>query len=235
MRTVHYRGSAYYGWEGVYAHLQPVGGLLPYAETIQDLVEQQFHRYYTWLEAMDKAGVERELFLDSGGELLTAGWNPLRLNKLGTLELRGMDSNYPEVVLALVDLVVTLAQRVQGEGLTVRPQPELRKFMRQGDMLYVPDFKYLNGELLYQAVTEGTSSQEIRDYLDSILEFANSEGELSAALACFKDQQDNYRTTEAKLLEQFIPATEELSREAGLKVVRHCCDHFEAQVQKLAF
>ncbi|PSO99394.1 MAG: hypothetical protein BRC47_16030 [Cyanobacteria bacterium QS_7_48_42] len=77
MRTVHYRGSKYYGWEGVYTHLLQVGGLIPYAESVEDLVEQQFHRYYSWLEAMDSAGVERQLFLDSGGELLTAAWNPL--------------------------------------------------------------------------------------------------------------------------------------------------------------
>lgn len=233
MRTVHYRGSAYYGWDGVYTYLQPVGGLLPYAETIQDLVEQQFHRYYTWLEAMDNAGVERELFVDSGGELLTAGWNPLRLNRLGTLELRGMDSNYPEVVLALVELVVTLAQRVQREGLTVRPQPGLKKFSLQGDLLYVPDFQFLNRELFYQAVTEGVSSPDIQVYLDSILKFAHPGGELPSALAYFKDQAGNYRTTEAELLEQFMPATEELSREAGLKIVRYCCDQLEAQVQNL--
>jgi gamma-glutamyl:cysteine ligase YbdK (ATP-grasp superfamily) len=230
-RTMHYRGSAYYGWEGVYAHLQPVGGLLPYAETVQDLVEQQFHRYYTWLEAMDQAGVERDLFLNTGGELLTAGWNPLRLNKLGTLELRGIDSNYPQVVLALVDLVVTLVQRVREENLTVRPQPDLKVFMQQGQTLYVPDFKYLNGELFYQAVTEGIESQDIQSYLDSILEFATFDGR--PTLARFKEQLGNYRTTEAELLEQFTPATEELSREEGLKVVRYCCDQFEAQVQNL--
>ncbi|PSP04767.1 MAG: hypothetical protein BRC54_10465 [Cyanobacteria bacterium SW_7_48_12] len=74
---MHYRGSKYYGWEGVYTHLLQVGGLMPYAESVEDLVEQQFHRYYSWLEAMDSADVERQLFLDSGGELLTAAWNPL--------------------------------------------------------------------------------------------------------------------------------------------------------------
>jgi len=42
------------------------------------LVELQFARYYTWLEAMDKAGVERHLF-QKGGSLLKAAWN-LRLN-----------------------------------------------------------------------------------------------------------------------------------------------------------
>jgi carboxylate-amine ligase len=37
---VHYRGSKYYGWEGVYTHLQQVGGLMPYAESVEYLAKR---------------------------------------------------------------------------------------------------------------------------------------------------------------------------------------------------
>lgn len=234
MRTVHYRGSEYYGWEGVYANLQPVGGLLPYAESVEDLVEQLFHRYHTWLKAMKQAGVEPELFLESGGELLTSGWNPVRLNRLGTVELRGMDSNYPEVTLALVTLVVNAANRVRREGLTVRPKAGVKKFELRSQELNVPEFKYLNGELLYGAVTEGIDSPAVRIYLDSLLEFVSPGRELWASSGKFRTALGEYRTTEAKLLREFPPATAQLSREEGLRLVRHCCDRFEEQVKSLS-
>lgn len=97
---------------------------------------------------MDKAGVERHLFLESGGNLLDASWNPVRLNDLGTVELRGIDSNYPEVVLAILSLVYNAAQRVRHEGLTVRPAEGACTFELSGNKLSVPDFEYLSDILL---------------------------------------------------------------------------------------
>ncbi len=232
-RTVHYRGSDYFGWEGVYTYLQPVGGLMPYADRIEDLIVQHFHRYYTWLEAMDRADIERHLFWESGGEFLTAGWNPLRLNRLGTVELRGMDSNYPERTLALITLVVSAANRVRQEGLTVKPQPDLQIFEWSDSQLNVPDFNYLNGELLYGAVTEGVNSKAVALYLDSILEFV-CQGNDAKVLSKFRTDQGSYRTTEADLLQAFPPVTEHLSRQEGLHLVRHCCDQLEAQVEQLS-
>jgi carboxylate-amine ligase len=232
VRTMHYRGSEYYGWEGVYTHLQAVGGLSPYASSIEKLVEQQFYRYYSWLEAMDRAGVERRLFLDSGGELLKVGWNPVRINKLGTVELRSMDSNYPEVVLALVNLIVSVVNRVLADNLTVRPGSGATQFEVQGTKLIVPEFNYLNGELLYNAVTEGIDSHPIRNYLNSIFEFAYGKNQWQAlsASAQFRTANGEYRTTEAEILQQFAPTTEQLSSDDGLNLVQHCCEQMEKQV-----
>ncbi|MGF1481601.1 MAG: glutamate-cysteine ligase family protein [Cyanophyceae cyanobacterium] len=230
MRTMHYRGSKEFGWEGVYTHLQPVGGLMPYAETVEDLVEQQFYRYYTWLQAMDEAGVERRLFWDSGGELLKAGWNPVRLNKLGTVELRGMDSNYPEVTLALVTLVVEAANRVRREGITVRPAP-VKTFELTGKQLKVPEFSYLNGSLLHSAVTEGVKSAEVKNYIDSIVEFSSAAGNFEC-LNQLKSMGE-YRTTEAELLDKFASPTGKISYEEGLQLVLYCCDRLEKQVESL--
>lgn len=232
-RTVHYRGSEYFGWQGVYTHLQPVGGLMPYAETTEDLVAQQFHRYYTWLEAMDQAGIERQLFWDSGGELLTAGWNPVRLNRLGTVELRGMDSNYPALTLALITLVVGAAQRVRNEHLRVTPQAGVHQFEWQDDQLLVPEFDYLNGNLLYGAVTEGSHHEAVKPYLNSVLAFVCQQEEFVQPLAKLKSDLGDYQTTERVLLDEFPPVTDQLSREAGLDLVRHCCDQLEHQVQSL--
>lgn len=232
--TVRYRGSDTYGWDGVYTNLQPVGALRPYATCVEELVELQFERYYAWLEAMDKAGVERHLFLESRGKLLEASWNPVRLNNLGTVELRGIDSNYPEVVLAIIHLVYQAAQRVRVEGLTVRPAEGVRTFELSGNKLSVPDFNYLNGDLLYAAVTEGAKSPDVRAYLDSLLEFAVQEGsEGSNYLAKLRSELGEYETTEAEILREFTPSGAFLSKEEGLRLVRSSCNKLEEQVSSL--
>jgi len=98
LHTVHYRSDL--AWEGVYTHLQPVGGLQPYAASAEELVELQFARYYTWLEAMDKAGVERHLFQKGRQPAKSCLEPPQRYWNCGN----ATDSNYPEVILAISGL-----------------------------------------------------------------------------------------------------------------------------------
>ncbi|WP_319418918.1 glutamate-cysteine ligase family protein [Pleurocapsa sp. FMAR1] len=234
MRTIHYRGSKRFAWQGVYTNLQSVGGLMPYAETVQDMTRQLFNRYHSWLQAMDLAGVERSLFLDSGGELLTAGWNPVRLNSIGTVELRNADSNYPQVTLALVALISEAANRVRRENITVRPKPGCKIFQLQGQELNVPEFDYLNNELLHAAVTEGIKNTAVKDYLDSILEFScQNDSEVGNYLSRFQTTIGEYTTTEAQLLAKFPTTTGTISQADGLALVRYCCDRLEEEVNQL--
>ena len=233
MRTIHYRGSTKFAWQGVYTNLQTVGGLMPYAETVEELTRQLFNRYHTWLQAMDRASVDREMFLNSGGELLTAGWNPIRLNSIGTVELRGADSNYPKIILALTALVSEAANRVRRENITVRPT-EVKTFKLQGQELSVPEFDYLNNELLYAAVTEGIESTLVKDYLDSILEFScQNNSQVSDYLSQFKTLE-KYTTTETQLLDKFPTTTGTISQSDGLALVRYCCDRLEEEVAHLS-
>lgn len=231
MRTIHYRGSKCFAWEGVYTNLQSVGGLLPYVETPEDLTRQLFARYHSWLQAMDLAGVERQIFLDSGGALLTAGWNPIRLNSLGTIELRNADSNYPQVILALVALTSEAANRVLRENLRVRPKSGCKIFEIQGQKLNVPEFDYLSNELLYAAVTEGIKNKGVKDYLDSILEFScQNDSDVGHYLSKFKTTLGEYTTTETQLLAKFHTTTGTISQADGLALVRYCCDRLEKEV-----
>ncbi len=232
--TIRYRGSETFGWEGVYTHLQPVGGLMPYADNIESLVEQQFARYYAWLEAIDKAGVERHLFFEAGGNLLKSAWNPVRLNRLGTVEIRCIDSNFPSVILAVISLMYHAAHRVRQERLQVRPGKEVRRFELDGDRLWVPDFEYLNGYLLYAAATEGVKHPQVKAYVDSILQFAIGDGgEGAKYLTKLRAELDNYQTIETELLQEFTPVNAQLSTEEGLRLVRECCDKLEQQVSWL--
>jgi len=229
VRTVHYRGSAIFGWEGVYTDLSQVGALLPYADDAEHLIRQQFDRYKAWLDAMDRAGVERRLFAEAGGDLLRPAWNPVRLNRQGTLELRGMDSNYPEVTLAAAAMILGAAERVRQNGLEVVPDDGVRAFEVTGDVLRVPGFGRLAGELLYAAVTGGIGDENVSTYVDSILEFAGVEDERLADF--YRRDTGIYPTTEAELLEVHDG---HLSEDEGLCLVLDACDELEAQVSHLS-
>lgn len=225
-RTTCYRGDPDLFPNGLYADLSPVGGLRPYAASIEELVELQFDRHHAWLAAMDRAGLERETLFETGDGLLQTAWNPVRLNGVGTVELRGLDSNHPVSVLALATLVSSAADRVRRERLRVVPRVELAVFEADGDTLYVPGFDYLSGRLFREAVSAGVESPEVVAYLDSVLDFAGVEP------GAFKDAEGRYRSAESDVLRRF-PAGSVLSQEEGLALVREACDELEAQVAAL--
>jgi hypothetical protein len=228
VRTAFYRGSVLFGWEGLYTNLPEVGILRPYARSIQELVEHGLTGYQAWLGAMDRAGVERRTFFETGGNVLKASWNPVRLNQHGTVELRGIDGNYPEVVLAVAALVHNAASRVREEGLTVEPDDQTHTFKMEGEKLFVPGFEYLGKSLLYAAATVGAEGPEVAAYLDSIVGFTAPEGTGSGYLSWLGAP---YKTTEDEILAQ-CPRNV-LSRDEGLRLVRESCDELEEQISSL--
>jgi gamma-glutamyl:cysteine ligase YbdK (ATP-grasp superfamily) len=229
-RTVHYRGIL--GFEGLYANLQEVGGLSAYASRVEDLVDQQRARYSAWFKAMDLAGVERRLFALTGGNVHRATWNPVRLSHHGTVEIRSMDANFPEMVLAVCALVRGAAERVRRERLEVRPSRGVLKLEPDGDLLRVPIFSYLNGKLLGAAVTRGVQDRRIEAYVDSVVRFATPYLE-SPELVEPLGSSGSYRTTEHEVLASFPDQETSLTREQGLALVRGVCSRMNEQASTL--
>lgn len=235
-RAALYRGDPDLAPYGLYAWFEEVGGLRPYAGSVEELVKLQFSRYQAWLEAMDRADVERRLFFDIGGGLLSASsWNPVRLNPQGTVELRGLDSNYPETILAIGGLVNAAAERVRQERLVVLPHEDVRAFEVVGSTLFVPGFEYLSRDLFRAAMTGGAQSPKVVSYLDSVLRFASGGAKLGDETG-FEGLKvaGRYRTTEVEILCGFPPeASGRLPEERGLELVREACDELEEQVASL--
>ena len=235
-RTAHYRGHPNLAPYGLYAGFEEVGGLRPYAGSVEELVKLQFSRYHAWLGAMDRAGVKRQLFFESGGGLLQASaWNPVRLNPLGTVELRGLDGNYPEKIWMMATLVSRAAERIRRERLTVLPHEDVRTFELVGDTLLVPGFGHLSGDLFRAAMIGGVESPRIVAYLDSVVEFARlgqepgQEDDLEALRT-----DGRYWSTEAEILHSFASSSSwRLSNKRGLELVREACDELEEQVTSL--
>ena len=230
-RTVHYRGML--GLPGLYANLHEVAALSAYATRVEDLIDQQDERYGAWFAAMDRAGVDRQLFASTRADLHRASWNPIRLNYHGTVEIRSMDSNFPEVILAVCALVCGAAARVSHEHLRMRPSRRVRTIELAGDELLVPHFSYLSGELLVAAVTEGVSDQRIEAYLDSLVRFARAYVEEPALVESLGSSGSGYRTTEAEVLRCFPTLEDTVSREQGLLLVQRSCRRLREQVSSL--
>ena len=230
--TTRYRGSDVYGWDGVYTNLPDVGGLRPYAESPEGLLADQFERHYSWLVTMDRAGVERRDYLDNVGGLLKSSWNPVRLNAHGTVEMRNIDSNLPSVVLGVVQLADAVLRRVREDGLCVQPT-DVGEVAAGGGELRVPDMDRLAGPLLFGAVTEGLNDAAVQSYVHSVQEFAGRPRG-PAWLADLLPEVGEFVTTERRLLREFYPDGERLTRERGLELVRTACDDLEREVEELS-
>jgi carboxylate-amine ligase len=229
-RTVHYRGLL--GFEGLYANLREVGGLSAYAGRVEDLIDQQRARYRAWFRAMDLAGVERRLFAKAGGNLHRASWNPVRLSRHGTVEIRSMDANFPEMVLAVCALIQGAAERVRRERLEVRPGRGVHALEPDGDLLHVPTFSYLHGDLLRAAVTDGLLDRRVEAYVDSFVAFASPYLEKPEFVEPLMSS-GSYRTSELKVLAAFSAPKGFITREEGLTLVRESCRRLEEQVSSL--
>jgi hypothetical protein len=96
----------------------------------------------------------------------------------------------------------------------------------------VPNFSYLNGELLAAAVTRGVHDQRVEAYLDSIVKFASPYLE-SPELVEPLVSSGGYKTTESEVLESFLTAKVSLTREEGLSLVREACLRLKEQVSSL--
>jgi hypothetical protein len=206
--------------------------LSAYASRVEDLVDQQRVRYRAWFRAMDVAGVERRLYAQAGGNLHRVSWNPVRSSHHGTIEIRSMDANFPEMVLAVCALVRGAAERVRRERLEVRPSRGVLTLEPDGALLLVPIFSNLNGELLGAAVTRGVLDQRVEAYLDSLVRFASpylEQPDLIEPLG----SSGSYRTTEREIVESFPDPGASLTRDEGLSLVREACRRMNEQVSSL--
>jgi gamma-glutamyl:cysteine ligase YbdK (ATP-grasp superfamily) len=229
-RTVHYRGIL--GFDGLYTGLGKVGDLSAYAAHVADLVDQQSARYRAWFAAMDLAGVERGLLASTGGDLHRASWNPIRVSHHGTIEIRSMDANFPEMILAVCALICGAAERIRRERLKVRPSRGMRTLELDGDRLLVPRFSYLNGELLAAAVTRGVLDQRVEAYVDSFVRFASAHLEEPELLKPI-GSSGSYRTTESEILDSFPARGAFVTRDQGFSLVRESCRRMDEQVSSL--
>jgi hypothetical protein len=136
------------------------------------------------------------------------------------------------VVLAVCALIRGAAERIRRERLEVRPRRGTLTLEPDGDLLFVPTFSYLNGELLGAAVTRGVLDHRVDAYVDSLVRFASPYLE-SPELVEPLGSPGSYRSTEREIVESFPGPEISLTRDRGLSLVRVACRRLEKQVSSL--
>jgi hypothetical protein len=136
------------------------------------------------------------------------------------------------MVLAVCALIRAAAERVRRERLEVRPGREVLTLEPDGDLLHVPIFSYLNGELLAAAVTRGVQDQRVEACVNSVVRFATPYLE-SPELVEPLGFSGSYRTTECEILASFPDRGASLTRDLGLSLVRWACRRMNEQVYSL--
>jgi hypothetical protein len=135
-------------------------------------------------------------------------------------------------VLAVCALIRGAAERVRRECLEVRPSRGVLTLEPDGELLRVPIFSYLNGELLAAAVTGGLLDRRVEAYVDSLVRFAYpylEEPQLVEPLGT----SGGYKNTEREILASFSDRGAPLTREQGLSLVRESCRRADEQVSFL--
>ncbi|MFH1750851.1 MAG: hypothetical protein ABH863_04180 [Candidatus Micrarchaeota archaeon] len=155
--------------DGMYKGLSQLGGLPPYATSISDLKEMSESRKEMLLALLKKKGAKIPAEVRDRSPL-TFQWGPLRTNKIGTLEQRGMDMNTP---LNLIG-VSSILKRILGEiflgNLKVRVEEFAMKtpFKIEGDRIYIPPYSYVRNKLQYKSALDGFESPEIHAYCKAL-------------------------------------------------------------------
>ena len=200
---------------------------------MEQLVRQQFDRYKAWLEAMDRADVERRPFLEAGGDLLRPAWNPVRLNRQGTVELRGMDSNFPEVILTVAGGGSRRGRQAPARRASPWCPTRGSEPSRSTERSCGCRPSDTSGASCCSAPTAvGTADPELTAYVDSVLDFVGDEGG-SRHLLDRRRSEGAYPTTEAGILEEYHSEDGRLSEDEGLRLVLDACDELEAQASDL--
>lgn len=165
-RVVVYRGGRKLKFmDGFYARHQQIGGLPPYKQTATDLMQSLKRRWKRWEREVKKADPSVN-FDTLYPNKLDIGWHPIKINKHGTLEQRGMDINYMSNMIAVTALLKFCLKKIQREFIEVIPADFgiEEAFKIEGDKMYIPPHTYVRNRLQYWSAYKGYNQKEMYDY-----------------------------------------------------------------------
>ena len=175
-RVILYRGGKklkYMG--GLYAKLQQMGGLPPYKQTVTDLLISLSNRWKRWKKEVKSADPNAN-FDELYNYKLDIGWHPVKLNKHGTLEQRGMDINYMSQIVALTVALKFCLKNIQREFKEVIPADLAidKPFKVENEILYIPPHSYVRNHLQKWSAYDGFDKPEIYNYTKRFFSFVKN-------------------------------------------------------------
>jgi len=172
-RMLIYRGGRKLGYDGLYSNYQQVGALPPYKQTETDLLSSIRRREQRWEKVVKKADKKANL-KKMYKTKLDICWNPVKINKHGTLEQRGMDMNYMGVLLGISALIKFTLRKLQHDFIEVIPSDVgiNEPFKIQHGVMFVPPHTYVRETLQRASAYEGWDNEELAEYAKKFYKFA---------------------------------------------------------------
>ena len=172
-RLLIYRGGKKLGYmDGKYSDHQSLGGLPPYKSTLSDLTFSLRKRQEKWGDMLIKKNIDPDEAMKSTN-VLNYTWNPVKINPLGTLELRMMDNNHPQYTMAMASMLKFVFRKLYRDFYTVIPSDVglHEPFKVEGNVIHVPPHTYVRNHLQKESAYKGMDSKEIHNYTKRFYRF----------------------------------------------------------------
>ena len=165
-RVIVYRGGKKLRFmNGTYAKFQMVGALPPYKQTLSDLLFSLKRRQLSWKQRMIKQKLNTEDTIKENN-ILEFTWNPVKINRLGTMEQRSIDTNYLSHIIAISSFLKFVHRRIQQDFLRVMPSDigTDEPFKIERNIVYIPPHTLVRNKLQRMAAYEGLANDEVYAY-----------------------------------------------------------------------
>ncbi len=245
-RMIVYRGGAILGYpQGLYSErLKEFGELPEYKLNEVELIDLIINRYSSWKRTIREFAPE-SVDMAQYESLLETNWSPVKINPHGTIEIRGMDINFPSLMFSLSAALKYLFQDVYEHELQIVPSDAgvAEYFKEENGKLYVPPDSYVRKKLQYLSAYVGLENENVNDYCKAFLKLAKSVMPNSSKklLEPFEKMVEEKKTVSDQILddakklgyEDGVELTDEIAAKLALNHANRFLDDLEKTQQLL--
>lgn len=171
-----YRGGKKLDFEkGVYTKLQMFANLPPYKTTVTDIMDLVNKRWKRWDMLSKKA--DSKVNINKIYETpLELGWNPVKINRVGTIEHRSPNTNFLSLSIAHSILFKFSHRALHREFIELIPADFAinEPFKLENNILYIPPHSHLRNKIQKYSIYDGFKNKDIRNFSKRFFNFAKS-------------------------------------------------------------
>jgi hypothetical protein len=222
-RMLLYRGGENLNYESlsrITQNFKLFRGLQDYVQTVTEVIKLVEKRYDIFKSQLIYWGFDPKLIRKYARKMDIA-WNPVKINKHGTYEQRGMDMNLPSYALGVSVLLHRALRRIVDENIRVVPSDIgiYTPFKIEKNELYIPPISVVKEQLQLLSATEGLASSKIYRYCRGLAAFALEKSDRSdrKLVSRIKEMMDTRKTMSDRLLADIgkLGETDSVDRDAA--------------------